>query len=70
MTSRFIQFLNDATEVVELWPTWKQNVLGRRDVAAIRREMVEGTPDTPKRVETIRQADETYRRLNAVGEGP
>ncbi len=30
MTDEFIRFLDDATKVVESWPVWKQNVLGRR----------------------------------------
>ena len=36
-------------------------VVRGKDAARILKEMHEGTPDTPKRVETIRRADKVYR---------
>lgn len=35
-----------------------------KDAERILNEMRHGTPDTPKRVETIRRADEVFRRAN------
>jgi len=34
------------------------------DADAIRKEIEEGTPNTPERVETMRRADEVYRRYS------
>ena len=34
-----------------------------RDAERIQREMRLGTPDTPQRVQTIREADAIYRRI-------
>ncbi|MFG0253043.1 MAG: hypothetical protein ACF8NJ_09245 [Phycisphaerales bacterium JB038] len=40
-----------------------------KDASKIRKEMREGTPNTEKRVTTIRRADEVYRRASCASKG-
>lgn len=50
-------------------PTTEGAVTGA-DADRIVNEMVNGTPDTPERVETIRRADEVYRTASAPAGAP
>jgi len=36
----------------------------------IQEEIRRGTPDTPQRIETIRRADEVYRKASTGGNSP
>lgn len=47
----------------------KYGILSPRESAVIEREIREGTPDTPQRVETIRRADEVFKRSGLSGSG-
>jgi len=47
---RFVRHLENASRIVDGWPSWKQSVLGRRDSAS-----------TPKDGQSMRERD-TNRR--------
>jgi len=44
-------------------------VVKGKDASRIVRELQEGTPDTPKRIETIRRADEVFAKTTRRAQG-